>query len=78
MILKKTYKQVLVNRSGPIKTILFTNVRDEKHMKEWCSHHLLLGFDYICIFDHKSIIKITKLSNKNRIKTTNWFTFALI
>ena len=54
MILKKTYKQVPVNRSGPIKTMLFTNVRDEKNMKEWCAHHLLLGFDYICIFDHKS------------------------
>jgi hypothetical protein len=58
MILKKTYKEVPVNRSGPIKTILFTNVRDEKNMKEWCAHHLLLGFDYICIFDHKSQIPL--------------------
>ena len=58
MILKKTYKQVPVNRSGPIKTILFTNVRDEKNMKEWCAHHLLLGFDYICIFDHNSQIPL--------------------
>ena len=60
MILKKKYREVLVNRNKPIKTILFTNVRDEKHMKEWCSHHLLLGFDYICIFDHKSIIPLQK------------------
>ena len=60
MILKKTYKEVPVNRSGPIKTILFTNVRDEKNMKEWCAHHLLLGFDYICIFDHKSQIPLQK------------------
>lgn len=58
MILKKTYKQVPVNRSRPIKTILFTNVRDEKNMKEWCAHHLLLGFDYICIFDHNSQIPL--------------------
>ena len=58
MILKKTYKKVSVNRLGPIKTILFTNVRDEKNMKEWCAHHLLLGFDYICIFDHKSQIPL--------------------
>jgi hypothetical protein len=58
MILKKTYKEVLVNRSGPIKTMLFTNARDEKNMKEWCAHHLLLGFDYICIFDHKSQIPL--------------------
>jgi len=60
MILKKTYKDVRVNRSGPIKTMLFTNVRDEKNMKEWCAHHLLLGFDYICIFDHKSQISLQK------------------
>ena len=58
--LKKVYKQVAVNRSKPIKSILFTNVRDEKHMKEWCIHHLLLGFDYICIFDHKSKIPLHK------------------
>ena len=58
MILKKTYKKVSVNRLGPIKTMLFTNVRDEKNMKEWCAHHLLLGFDYICIFDHKSLIPL--------------------
>ena len=63
MILKKTYKEVPVNRSGPIKTILFTNVRDEKNMKEWCAHHLLLGFDYICIFDHKSQIPLQKEMN---------------
>jgi hypothetical protein len=35
--------------------ILFTNARDEKHIKEWVAHHLNLGFDYIYIFDHKSI-----------------------
>jgi len=36
------------------KTILFTNARNEKNMKEWAAHHLLLGFDKIYIFDHKS------------------------
>jgi hypothetical protein len=36
------------------RTILFTNVRDEKNMKEWVAHHLLLGFELIYIFDHKS------------------------
>jgi hypothetical protein len=40
------------------KTILFTNARDEKNMKEWVTHHLLLGFDIIYIFDHKSKIPI--------------------
>lgn len=36
------------------KTILFTNARDESNLKEWCAHHLLLGFDCIYIFDHLS------------------------
>ena len=38
-----------------MRVILFTNARDEKHIKEWVAHHLNLGFDYIHIFDHKSL-----------------------
>ena len=34
--------------------ILFTNARNEKNIKEWAAHHLLIGFSAICIFDHKS------------------------
>ena len=34
--------------------ILFTNARDEKNIREWAAHHLLLGFDLVYIFDHKS------------------------
>jgi len=41
------------------KTILFTNARDEKNIKEWVAHHLILGFDLIYIFDHKSITPIS-------------------
>ena len=33
---------------------LFCNARDEKNIKEWAAHHLLIGFDIIIIFDHKS------------------------
>jgi hypothetical protein len=40
------------------RTILFTNARDEKNMKEWVTHHLLLRFDIIYIFDHKSKIPL--------------------
>jgi hypothetical protein len=40
------------------KVVLFTNVRDEKNMYEWVAHHLLLGFDAIYIYDHKSIIPL--------------------
>ena len=38
----------------PRKVYLFTNARDERHLNEWIAHHLLLGFDHIHIFDHKS------------------------
>jgi len=41
------------------KVILFTNVRDEKNMKEWVAHHLLIGFDEIYIYDHKSIVPLS-------------------
>ena len=44
-----------------MKTILFTNARNEPNIKEWVSHHLLIGFDLIIIFDHKSDIPINKL-----------------
>ena len=40
---------------GPTKKVmLFVNARDEKKIKEWAAHHLLIGFDLIVIFDHKS------------------------
>jgi len=35
-------------------TMLFTNARDENNINEWVIHHLLIGFDLIYIFDHKS------------------------
>ena len=41
-----------------VKNILFTNVRDENNIKEWVAYHLLLGFDFIYIFDHKSQIPL--------------------
>lgn len=44
---------------GETKSVaLFTNARDEKNIKEWAAHHLLIGFDKIIIFDHKSIIPL--------------------
>jgi hypothetical protein len=63
---------------------LFTNARDEKNIKEWAAHHLLLGFTKIIIFDHKSqiplknvftnfdkrveIINVSNLNNPIKIK----------
>lgn len=38
-----------------MKTILFTNVRDENHILEWAIHHYNLGFTHIHIFDHLSV-----------------------
>ena len=43
-----------------MKTILFTNARDEDNMLEWTVHHRNLGFDKIFIYDHKSIYPISK------------------
>jgi hypothetical protein len=47
-------------RRTPVKKVmLFTNARDEKHIKEWAAHHLLIGFDHVYIFDHKSTVPLT-------------------
>ena len=59
-----------------MKTVLFTNARNEKNIVEWTAHHLNLGFDLICILDHNSDIPIiTLFKNKpNNViiqKTTN-------
>jgi hypothetical protein len=43
------------------KVALFTNARDEPHIKEWAAHHLLLGFDYVFITDHLSIHPLTNV-----------------
>uniref|UniRef100_A0A6C0KXQ0 Glycosyltransferase family 92 protein n=1 Tax=viral metagenome TaxID=1070528 RepID=A0A6C0KXQ0_9ZZZZ len=41
------------------RVMIFTNARDEKNIKEWAAHHLLLGFDFVYIFDHKSVVPLT-------------------
>jgi hypothetical protein len=43
------------------KVILFTNARNETHIKEWATHHLLIGFDKIIIFDHKSEVPLKNI-----------------
>lgn len=45
-------------RQGGLRVGLFCNARDEKHIKEWAAHHLLIGFDLIILFDHKSIVPL--------------------
>lgn len=50
-----------------MKTILFTNARDEDNIVEWIAHHLNLGFTTIYLYDHKSKIPIQELL----ISTTN-------
>jgi hypothetical protein len=41
-----------------MKTIVFTNARDEQNLLEWVHHHLNLGFSHVHIFDHLSITPI--------------------
>lgn len=47
---------------------LFMNARDEDNLKEWVAHHLLLGFDQIIIFDHKSVVPIKNLFQPSQNK----------
>lgn len=46
--------QMIKIQESELKVMLFTNARDESRIKEWAAHHLLLGFDIVYIFDHKS------------------------
>jgi hypothetical protein len=62
------YGLYLKNNKSPVsyikkceKVALFTNARDEPHIKEWAAHHLLLGFDYVFITDHLSINPLTNV-----------------
>lgn len=61
------YKQKLDRTAR--KVGLFCNARDENHIKEWAAHHLLIGFDHIIIFDHKSKIPLKNVFNNfdNRV-----------
>jgi len=53
------------------KVMLFTNARDESNIDEWISHHFLLGFDKIFIFDHLSKIPITAPKFNGRLVIYN-------
>jgi hypothetical protein len=50
--------QIDNTRKNTKRVILFTNARNEKNMKEWAAHHLLIGFDLVYIFDHKSEVPL--------------------
>ena len=41
--------------------IISTNARDEHNIVEWIMYHLMIGFDYIVIIDHKSTDPIQKI-----------------
>jgi len=55
------------------RVCLFTNARDEKHIREWAAHHLLIGFSKIIIFDHKSTTPLKEVFNDfdKRVKIIN-------
>ena len=64
---KYNYKYIMdvnkpkTNRRSANKVGLFCNARDENNIKEWAAHHLLIGFDCIVIFDHKSKIPLSSV-----------------
>ena len=61
---KKNYTPLNNSKRKTVgKTILFTNARDEKNIREWVAHHLLIGFDLIYIFDHKSKVPLSQELN---------------
>jgi hypothetical protein len=57
-VLERMNKAFFMN--APIKTILFTNARNEHNILEWVVHHLNLGFTHIHIVDHKSTTIISE------------------
>jgi hypothetical protein len=59
-IYKTIYKPTIVDRKAK-KVGLFCNARDEKNIKEWAAHHLLIGFDVIVLIDHKSKIPLKEV-----------------
>jgi hypothetical protein len=71
MPLKKKINPIIYNprKNNANKVILFTNARNEARIGEWAAHHLLLGFDNIVIFDHKSTVPIASVLSdfNNRI-----------
>lgn len=52
---------VKINRKSINSVYIFTNARDELNIAEWISHHILLGFDKVIVFDHLSIKPIEEL-----------------
>ena len=54
---------------------VFCNARDENNIKEWAAHHILIGFDHVIIFDHKSINPLSNVfanfNKKVKIIKTN-------
>jgi hypothetical protein len=76
-------KKRITNRRAN-KVGLFCNARDESNIREWAAHHLLVGFDLIIIFDHKSTVPLKNVfvnfdkrvvineikTNKQNIKNT--------
>jgi len=44
-----------------MRTILFTNARDESNILEWVVHHMNIGFTHIYIVDHMSKIPLSEV-----------------
>jgi len=60
-IIKINTKKTPINFSNDLNYIISTNARDEPNIVEWIMYHLMIGFDYIVIIDHKSEKPIQKI-----------------
>jgi hypothetical protein len=46
-----------------MKTIIFTNARDEYLINEWIAHNILIGFSTVFVYDHLSKIPISQTAS---------------
>lgn len=67
------YKHMEILDIRPNSIILTTNMRDEYTIPEWIAYHTLIGFDYILIYDHCSIIPIEETLKKYSFKNVYVF-----
>ncbi len=54
-------KKKNINIPSGLNYIISTNARDEPNIVEWIMYHLMIGFEYIVIIDHKSTHPIQKI-----------------
>ena len=63
----KTHPERMYKQKQNPRVLLVTNARNETCIYEWVAHHLLLGFDHVHVYDHKSIVPIHSWKHDSRL-----------